>query len=185
MKKPTNEPTLDSEQIQILLQSDQPFPVDFEQAWQWSGYPTKRGALSKLTTDLVEGIHYISLKQQNSQQSGGRIITVFWLSIEGLKSLALMARTQKGREANAGLINSETKLKASICREWSEVITKISLAICLLSTPWMKRRRDRYLKILSTEHEQQIALFTRFAAVAPDDLQPLLELRATLKMLVS
>jgi len=68
MKKPTNEPTLDSEQIQILLQSDQPFPVDFEQAWQWSGYPTKRGALSKLTTDLVEGIHYISLKQQGKRK---------------------------------------------------------------------------------------------------------------------
>jgi len=176
---------LDSDLIQILLQSEQPFPVDFESAWRWSGYPTRRGALSKLTANFVEGTHYISFKQPSSQHERGKIKTVFWLSTECLKCFAVMAGTQKGREVNLRLINSETKLKASICREWSEVITKISLAICLLSTPWMKRRRDRYLKILSTEHEQQIALFTRFAAVAPDDLQPLLELRATLKMLVS
>jgi len=177
--------TLDSLLIQTLLQSDQPFPVDFEQAWRWSGYPTRRGALSKLTANFVEGTHYISFKQPSSQHERGKIKTVFWLSTECLKCFAVMAGTQKGREVNLRLIESETILKASICREWSEVITKISLAICLLSTPWMKRRRDRYLKILSTEHEQQIALFTRFAAVAPENLQPLLELRATLEMLVS
>jgi len=177
--------TLDSLLIQTLVQSDQSFPVDFEQAWRWSGYPTRRGALSKLTANFVEGTHYVSFKQPSRQHERGKIKTVFWLSTECLKCFAVMAGTQKGREINLRLIESETILKASICREWSEVITKISLAICLLSTPWMKRRRDRYLKILSTEHDQQIALFTRFAAVAPENLQPLLELRATLEMLVS
>jgi len=49
----------------------------------------------------------------------------------------------------------------------------------------MKRRRDRYLKILSTEHDQQIALFMRFAAVAPENLQLFLDLETTSKRLVS
>ena len=175
--------TLDFNQIQILLQSEPPFSIDFESAWRWSGYPSRRGAKSKLKENFVEGTHYISFKQSNSQLEGGRIKTFFWLTTECLKSFALMSGTQKGREVNLRLIESETILKASICQEWSERLTKVSLAICLLSTPWMKLRRDRYLTILSTEHAQLLALFRQFAAVPSEKLQPSRDLRATLKRL--
>lgn len=182
-------PTLDSNLIQTLLQSDKPFPADFEQAWQWSGYLSRRGAKSKLKENFVEGTHYISFKQSSSQLEGGRIKTFFWLSTECLKSFALMAGTQKGREANLRLIESEKLLKATSCQEWSETITKITLAISLLLlSPWMKwrrGRRDRYLKILSAEYDRAIALFMRFGAVAPENLLPFLDLRAKFKRLIN
>ena len=178
-------PTLSSALIQALLQSDEPFSVDFEHAWQWSGYPTRRGAKSKLIDNFLEGTHYISFKQFSSENEAGKVRTVFWMSTECLKCFAVLAGTQKGREVNIQLIESETLLKRTFYQEWSETLTKTSLAICLLQTPWMKRRRDRYLHILSTEHEQQIALFRRFTAVSTKDLQLALVLKAKLKRLVS
>ena len=180
-------PALSSELIQALLQSDKPFPVDFEQAWQWSAYPTRRGALSKLTSNFLEGTHYISSQLPNGKYEGGRLKTVFWLSNECLKSFVLMAGTQKGRELNVELIKAETFLKKASCQEWSDTITKITLAICLLS-PFLNRlpgQRAHYWKILTTEYDRAIALFFESGAVTPKNLQPFLDLKIELKRLVS
>jgi len=173
-----------SDLIQTSLQSNEAFPVDFEEAWRLSGYPTRRGALKKLTDNFVEKTHYISFKQPNSQHEARRVKTVYWLSTECLKCFAVLAGTQKGREINLQLIESEKLIKV----EWCETITKITLAIRLLLTPCMNQprmRRDRYFNILSADYGQAIALFKRFATKNTEDMLPLLQLETKLKKLIS
>lgn len=41
-----------------LVNSDDRFPVDFDEAWQWLGYSTKQAAKKKLTRNFEEGLDY-------------------------------------------------------------------------------------------------------------------------------
>lgn len=53
-----------------LVQSDQPFPVNFEQAWRWIGYSTKQKAKNKLTNNFEEEIDFLT--EWLKSPTGGR-----------------------------------------------------------------------------------------------------------------
>ena len=57
-----------------LVQSDKPFPVDFEQAWRWIGYSTKQKAKNKLTNNFEEEIDFLT--EWLKTPTGGRQVRI-------------------------------------------------------------------------------------------------------------
>lgn len=98
-----------------FLGSNNDFPVNFEDAWQWIGYSNKQAAKKKLTRNFEEGTDYLS-KWMSVPHSNGltasRTETIF-LTVDAFKSLAMMAGTEKGRETRQYFLRCEKELKHS------------------------------------------------------------------------
>ncbi len=43
-----------------LVRSERPFPVDFNDAWQWIGYSTKQKAKNKLLGHFEQGVDFLT-----------------------------------------------------------------------------------------------------------------------------
>ena len=111
-----------------LIQSDEKFPVDFEDAWQWIGYSRKNAAKLALTgssdkntpktdttkTPFIENIDFcITI----GKSSGGRKPELIYLTIECFKSFCMMAGTPRGREVRLYFLNCEAELKRKLEEE--------------------------------------------------------------------
>ncbi len=85
-----------------LVQSDKPFPVDFDLAWRWIGYSTKQKAKNKLTNNFELEVDYTltqMVKRVEGNKGGGSVQFEFiCLTIDCFKSLGMMAGTEKGKE---------------------------------------------------------------------------------------
>lgn len=107
--------TIDEQnQVQKWLEAEKngdPFPVDFELAWQMAGYSTKANAKAKGLAKLEKNIDFSSKGMKSSQ--GGRSIELIGLSCDGFKHFCLMARTERGRQIRQYFIESEKALKQS------------------------------------------------------------------------
>lgn len=108
--------TIDEQnQVQKWLEAEKngnPFPVDFELAWQMAGYSTKANAKAKGLAKLEKDIDFSSKGMKSSQ--GGRSIELIGLSCDGFKHFCLMARTERGRQIRQYFIEAEKALKRSI-----------------------------------------------------------------------
>ena len=100
-----------------LLESDQEFPVDFDDAWQWIGYSRKDHGKSALGWDsktktwkgpFVEGLDF---SRSSGKSSGGRCPELIMLTVDCFKSLGMMAGTEKGKEVRRYFLECERKLK--------------------------------------------------------------------------
>jgi hypothetical protein len=56
-------------QLELIAQSLEAFPVDFDDAWQWIGYSTKGNALRMLQDNFKEGKDFLS---KLIKSTGGR-----------------------------------------------------------------------------------------------------------------
>jgi hypothetical protein len=85
------------------------FPVDFDIAWQITGYSRKDSAKRKLPKRLQDKVFHISM--ENSGGEGGRPKEIITLSCDGLKHLGLMANTEIGDAIRQYFIEAEKKWK--------------------------------------------------------------------------
>ncbi|ADZ31598.1 hypothetical protein PaVLD_ORF091L [Planktothrix phage PaV-LD] len=73
-----------------LLDSDQEFPVDFDNAWQWLGYATKQKAEKKLKQNFEEGVDFNLNQTVKVQTEGARQVsrpyTEIMLTVDCFKS---------------------------------------------------------------------------------------------------
>jgi anti-repressor protein len=102
-----------------LIQSTKPFPVDFEEGWQWLGYSSKHKAKEKLKRNFEEGIDFEVFTQmgENSTVQGvrvGRPSEKIFLSIDCFKSLGMMAGTSKGKEVRQYFLKCERIAKQAV-----------------------------------------------------------------------
>lgn len=101
--------------VRSLLESSDPFSIDFDDAWRWIGYTRKDSAKKKLLNNFEENIDFKILQQtaENSaeQRLGGRPIEEIRLSIDCFKSLAMMAGTEKGRDVRQYFLRIEREYK--------------------------------------------------------------------------
>jgi phage anti-repressor protein len=102
-----------------LIQSAKPFPVDFEQGWQWLGYSSKHKAKEKLQRNFAETIDfevYTQMGVNSAQQAlqGGRPSERIFLSIDCFKSLGMMAGTSKGKEVRQYFLQCERIAKQAV-----------------------------------------------------------------------
>lgn len=113
-----------------LLYSDQEFPVDFDNAWQWLGYSTKQKALKTLKSNFKEGIDFLTFGLKSP--SGGRPSDYIALTIDCFKLLGMIAGTSKGREVRYYFLACEKRLKLLLNEAKSQNI-KTSLISAIVS----------------------------------------------------
>lgn len=108
--------TIDEQnQVQKWLEAEKngdPFPVDFELAWQMAGYAYKQDACNNVKNNLEKGIDFLGKSLKNGRR--GRSSVSFELTCDGFKHFCLMAKTEKGREIRQYFIEAEKALKRSI-----------------------------------------------------------------------
>ncbi len=102
-----------------LIQSAKPFPIDFEQGWQWLGYSSKHKAKEKLTRNFEETIDFevytqMGVKSTRQAIQGGRPSEKIFLSIDCFKSLGMMAGTAKGKEVRQYFLKCERIAKQAV-----------------------------------------------------------------------
>jgi phage anti-repressor protein len=124
-----------------LIQSTKPFPVDFEEGWQWLGYSSKHKAKEKLKRNFEEGIDFEVFTQMgvNSTRQGvqgGRPSEKIFLSIDCFKSLGMMAGTSKGKEVRQYFLKCEriAKKALEVIPIQSQEIERLKLELDLAKT---------------------------------------------------
>lgn len=106
---------LSRELVFLLLETEESFPVDFDDTWKWIGWTTKQQGKEQLINNFIEGIDF--LRKGLKSPSGGRPSEWIVLTVDCFKSLAMMAGTSKGREVRQYFLGCEAELKRRIAEE--------------------------------------------------------------------
>ncbi|MFN6486606.1 MULTISPECIES: hypothetical protein [unclassified Nostoc] len=77
-----------------LYESDDLYPIDLDDAWQWLGYAKKQNAKDALDSRFLENEDFI---RAGVKSNGGRPSEVLLLSIECFKMLGMIAGTEQGK----------------------------------------------------------------------------------------
>jgi phage anti-repressor protein len=104
----------DTLELEQIAASSDPFPVDFDRAWQWIEYSSKQRGKEMLTKHFAEGADFLlnGAVKQTDEGSGGHNREEIRLTIDCFKSFCMMAGTEKGREVRAYFIECEQRLHA-------------------------------------------------------------------------
>ena len=109
-------PTFDLAIAQSLYDSNDRFPVDFDDAWKWLGYSRKDSALrsflsSEFEVDLDFAILHIDVEY--SDRGVGQPSVDYRLTIDCLKTFAMMAKTEQGKQVRRYFLECEKSHKES------------------------------------------------------------------------
>ncbi|WP_448268695.1 hypothetical protein [Nostoc sp. DSM 114159] len=102
--------TFDKSLALSLYQSDEQFPININDAWQWLGYTNKRTCADTLKNNFIINEDFL---RGGSKSSGGRPSEVLLLSIECFKMLGMLAGTEQGKAIRKYFIECERIAKAS------------------------------------------------------------------------
>ena len=108
--------TFDMTIAQSLYDSNDRFPVDFDDAWKWLGYGRKDNALRGfLLNGFDEGVDFVVslFKEENSEPSEGRPSDDYRLTVDCLKTFAMMAKTEAGKQVRRYFLQCEKLAKES------------------------------------------------------------------------
>ncbi|MEH2211329.1 hypothetical protein [Nostoc sp.] len=94
-----------------IYQSDEKFPVDLDEAWQWLGYSRKDPCLDAIEKALVENVDF---SRSCRKSTGGRPRQDVRLSIEGFKSLGMFSQTEQGKVIRKYFLQCEHIAKRAI-----------------------------------------------------------------------
>ena len=96
-----------------LIESDDRFPVNFEDAWQWLGYSRKDKGLDMLKSYFILGKDF-TFHQQGEWRQGGRSSDYYRLTTNCLKELGMVAKTEQGKQIRKYFLDCEKIAKQSI-----------------------------------------------------------------------
>ncbi|MEH1793741.1 hypothetical protein [Nostoc sp.] len=102
--------TFDQTLALSLYQSNNPFPIDLDIAWQWLGYGKKQTAKDTLKNNFEEGLDF---SRTGIKSSGGRPSEVLMLSIDCFKMLGMIAGTEQGKAIRKYFLECERIAKAA------------------------------------------------------------------------
>lgn len=96
-----------------LVESQDEFPVDFDNAWKWVGFSTKGNAKRKLeNSPLQAGVDYLSDRINNGDR--GKPKEIIRLSTDAFKHFAMMANTERGHQVRQYMIEAEKALRSLV-----------------------------------------------------------------------
>lgn len=124
-----------------LVQSEDQFPVDFDNAWQWLGYSTKQMARKKLVNNFDQDLDFL-IKGLKSP-TGGRSSEYIVLTVDCFKSLGMMAGTSKGRQIRRYFLDCERQVQQVLPAQHDE-LASLRLELEL------SRSRERSLEMLAS-----------------------------------
>lgn len=118
--EPQPEPVAESktfslELAQQFLESDEQFPVNFDDAWEWLGYTRKDSALKTLKGYFVSGDDF-TLRQSAEWRQGGRSGDVYLLTANCLKEFGMVAKTAQGKLIRKYFLQCEQLAKKAIAQ---------------------------------------------------------------------
>lgn len=96
--------TFSQDLAQQYFESDEEFPIDFDDAWQWLGYSRKSVAKRNLKR-FKEGLDFCTYVCKISQ--GGRPSESIKISVDCFKMLSMMAETELGDVARKYFLECE------------------------------------------------------------------------------
>ncbi len=95
----------------LLLDSPEPFPVDFDRAWKWLGFSRKDNAnLSLLDCGFTEGIDFL-INQELGSLAVPRPKEKIQLTIDCFKTWGMMANTEQGKQVRKYFLQCEKVAK--------------------------------------------------------------------------
>ncbi len=99
-----------------IVSSQEEFPVDFNELWQWCGYSRKSKAKEKLTKHFERDLDYCTKKcnQPSTNASGFVQVEILKLTLDAAKEFAMMAGTDQGKEVRKYFIAAEKKARELI-----------------------------------------------------------------------
>jgi phage anti-repressor protein len=98
---------------QEYISSNDPFPVDFDDAWQWLDYARKDTAKRAFDKcGFTENLDYQSFRQTVEREIGATVKEVIKLSVECFKTWAMMAGTEKGKQVRRYFLECEKIAKS-------------------------------------------------------------------------
>jgi phage anti-repressor protein len=97
------------DQFSRIVESQEPYPVDFDQAWQWIGYSNKANALRTLQANFEAETDYSSILMNRSDGKPGKPYNAYFLTVDCFKSFCMMAGTEKGKEVRRYYLEIEKK----------------------------------------------------------------------------
>lgn len=96
-----------------IAKSQDAYPVDFDQAWQWIGYSAKGNAKRKLEADFVEAVDYLFINADKNSGDTGHPSDRILLTIDCFKQFCMMAGTDRGKQVRLHYLEIERKFKAA------------------------------------------------------------------------
>lgn len=133
-----------------LLNSEDPFPIDFEDAWRWVEYSRKDTAKEALTNPgngFVQGVDYIFPESPGKIEGKGRgrPAEVIKLTFDCFKLFCMMAGTPKGREVRLYFLECEKQLKRILAQQQVDHQTRVLRAyVAAERLPWRKKYTEEY-----------------------------------------
>jgi anti-repressor protein len=102
---------------QSLVNSEDLFSVDFDEAWQWLGFANKASAKRKLS-HFLDGVDFSTswLKTSN-----GRPSEQIKLTVDCFKSLGMMVGTEQGKQVRAYFLECERTVKEVIPAQFDRI----------------------------------------------------------------
>ena len=79
------------ELAQQLVESDDTFPVDLEDAVIWLGYSRKENALNTLKSYFEEGLDFYCCNRKS--MTGGRPSHSYYLTVNSFKEMGMLQKT--------------------------------------------------------------------------------------------
>ncbi|ESA39131.1 phage antirepressor protein [Leptolyngbya sp. Heron Island J] len=146
----------------VMVQSTEPFPVDFDDAWKWIGYFQKSDAKKALlNSGFIEGIDFQVLRKAPQNSKGGRPAKKLYLTVDCFKSFGMMAGTEKGKQIRQYFLECEKRVKEIIPAQNAE-LEKLKLELELSKSELARTQcQERLLsaaQILSYNHPGLAAL---------------------------
>jgi phage anti-repressor protein len=117
--------------FRAIAESQDEYPVDFDDAWEWVYESRKDSAKRALVKDFVEGVDYIFLNTQGSSNARdgishrivgnsdvcdggrGRPSEKIYLTVDCFKQFCMMAGTPRGKQVRLHYLEIERKFKAA------------------------------------------------------------------------
>jgi phage anti-repressor protein len=98
--------------VKAAAESDEEFPINFEDAWRWVQYSTKQKGKDRLIADFKLGTDYVLLNQKVEQSGrGGHNRQTILLTSDCFKQFCMMANTSRGKEVRLYFLQCERELK--------------------------------------------------------------------------
>lgn len=128
-----------------FFESEDPFPIDFDDVWQWTGYSEKgKAKRALLTAGFVENVDFLPIL---AKSSGGRPAEKIYLTIDCFKMFCMMAGTSKGHEVRLYFLECEKELKRRIEEEKANKKQRVLEAyVNKDKLPWEKRFEDEFYR---------------------------------------
>jgi phage anti-repressor protein len=147
----------------LTTSNSNPFPVDFDEAWQWVGFTTKGNAFRLLKRKFKQNIDYQVFIFKDKNPQGGRPKEGVCLSIDCFKMFCMLAETELGDNVRLYFLDCEKKLKEvkdlaqQATSDASELLQRINTRLEVLEA------ENQELKTKVAEHEDDvITLFEAF-----------------------